>query len=103
MAEAVAFPAMAGEQSLEEQTGWLRNAQRARVAARCRHVARAAEETDWAAVAAGIPGEAPGWGQTEGLVNAGLTFGPMPHNDIPWRSTAQQAPLPGGPGTDPAP
>jgi len=52
---------MAGEQSLEEQTGWLRNAQRARVAARCRHVARAAEETDWAAVAAGIPGEAPGW------------------------------------------
>lgn len=52
---------MANERSLEEQTDWLRKAHRARVASICRHVARAAEETDWAAVAAGTPGFAPEW------------------------------------------
>jgi hypothetical protein len=49
------------ERSLDEQVSWLCKAQRNREASIRRHVANAAAGTDWAAVARGIPGEAPGW------------------------------------------
>jgi hypothetical protein len=47
--------------SLNEQVSWLRAAYRNRVASIRRHVAGAAGRTDWAATAAGIPAQAPGW------------------------------------------